>query len=199
MAGWNHDEEWHVSYPAGHQYEVAMERVLSIFRHPFGQSRMLVIGSPLAEAVALSGFGWHVRYLDIRVPPPMHGITILTGNVMAMLEVETASCEAVSSTCVLCHVGTGRYGDAVVQDGDLLMMREISRVLVPQGLAHLMVGPVGEPEPINAHIIHRLYQPGHIRRLATAVRLTIEEVVAVPIIMHELTTPDYLCATLRKS
>ena len=56
------------------------------------------------------------------------------------------------------HVGLGRYGDRLDPDGDLKAIRELQRVLAPNGNL-LFVVPVGKPKVMfNAHRIYSYNQ-----------------------------------------
>ena len=56
------------------------------------------------------------------------------------------------------HIGLGRYGDLVDYDGDLKAMRELRRVLKPNGNL-LFVVPVGKPKIMfNAHRVYSYEQ-----------------------------------------
>ncbi len=125
---------------------------------------LLVIGSPAPEVRRLRfDCDWEVTFLDWREPPDDPGIGgyVVIGDAMAM-PFDGASFDAVSSTCVMCHVGLGRYGDPVRINGDLEMMREISRVLKPGGKAAIMVGPALPNEILQESVVygnvHRIYR-----------------------------------------
>ena len=131
------DEPWHKLVPT---YQAAATWAC----HTLGlgnQRACLVIGSPLGEVSALQRDGWHVTYLDIRVPPAMPKVVIKQGDACRQ-PFDDASFDAISSTCVLCHVGTGRYGDALDADGPRQFVAECQRVLKPGGILVMMVGPV---------------------------------------------------------
>jgi SAM-dependent methyltransferase len=65
---------------------------------------------------------------------------------------------SVSCMHVVEHVGLGRYGDALDPDGDGKAMRELSRVVAPNGRL-LFVVPVGRPRIcFNAHRIYSYEQ-----------------------------------------
>lgn len=124
-----------------------------------GPGRLLVIGSPLGEARRLAAAGWTTHYLDWRPAPAMPGVTVHQGDARS-LPWPTGAFDAVASTCVLCHVGMGRYGDPVGPDGPGRMLREVYRVLAPGGRFALTVGPVtdGQPEERLEHRVTTLAQ-----------------------------------------
>ena len=73
------------------------------------------------------------------------------------------------------HVGLGRYGDPLDPDGDIKAMRELQRVVAPDG-SLLFVTPVGRPQiRFNAH---RIYAYDQIRDAFSELR--IEEFSLVP-------------------
>ncbi len=120
-----------------HWYVAAARFAVDNLGHGGARRKCLVIGSPLDEVRLLAGNGWRCTHLDWREHPS----TNIVGDATNMGMIQGESFEAVSSTCVLCHAGLGRYGDPVKENGDALMMAEIARVLKPGGAAVLMVGP----------------------------------------------------------
>ena len=134
------NEPWH---PTTGTYALAKDWALAMLGSGQGRS-CLVIGSPLAEAQALYERNWNVTYLDWRLPPlRFYDMPIFIGDVCAMTWPD-ASMDAISSTCVLCHVGMGRYGDPVREDAPFTMLKECARVLKPGGHLVMMAGPVEE-------------------------------------------------------
>ena len=72
-------------------------------------------------------------------------------------------------------VGLGRYGDPLDPDGDIKAMRELQRVVAPEG-SLLFVTPVGRPQiRFNAH---RIYAYEQIRDAFSELR--IEQFSLVP-------------------
>ena len=152
-------EPWELERPHGHFYAHGADfahRTLGDRR-----SRCLVIGSPLFEARELRAAGWDVTYLDIRKPPVEIGW--VEGDATA-IPFPSAYFDAISSSCVVCHVGLGRYGDPVADGSDARMLTEIARVLKPGGLAALTFGPIGEKDEVSG-ISHRLYTLAGARKL----------------------------------
>ena len=148
------DEAWESMPIPGHFYSFAALFALNELGAGNGRS-CLVIGSPLFEAVALQGVGWEVSYLDVRVPP-MNGRCVVGDAVKIPFASE--SFDAVSTTCVLCHVGLGRYGDPEVENGDVLALREIHRVMKPEAVAVVMFGPSFlQPVSYRMGTVHRVY------------------------------------------
>ena len=98
---------------------------------------VLDIGSPPFIVETLRASGLVVDQLDVRSGP-----TVTHQADATAMPFPDALFQAVTSTCVLCHVGLGRYGDAMVPDGPARMLAEIRRVLRPGGVCLLQVGPV---------------------------------------------------------
>lgn len=133
------DEPWHGLIPT---YQAACDWATGRLGTGHDQT-CLVIGSPLEEVRALACAGWHVTYFDWRVPPERCGAAMYQGDACAMPFVD-AMFDAISSTCVLCHVGMGRYGDPVGEHAPYRMLKECARVLKPGGQLVMMVGPMAE-------------------------------------------------------
>ena len=84
-------------------------------------------------------------------------LTSLSAN-LVNLPFANNSFESISCMHVVEHVGLGRYGDPIDYDGDLKAMRELHRVLKPNGNL-LFVVPVGKPKIMfNAHRIYSYEQ-----------------------------------------
>jgi len=173
-----------------------------------GNGSCLVVGSPIFEALDLQDAGWKVDYLDIRQPPP--SVHWIEGDVGTMPLPDSAY-DAVSSTCVLCHVGLGRYGDAINENADFAMMREIARVLKPGGLTALCAGPVADCQfTRRLGTMHRVYVRDDIDAMVAQAGLeTLEAAVwdtegarwrdtREPMARNVENIPDYLSMVLRK-
>ena len=163
------DEGWMLRpvSPSNH-YTAAVDFALRTLGPGSGR-RCLVIGSPLFEAWALQSTGWNVMYLDVRRPPLAAGKQVLGDAIQ--LPFASQSFDAVSTTCVLCHVGLGRYGDAVESNGDDLALGEIARVMRVKALAAIMFGP-SHPGIAVTYVLgstHRIYSPTQAVRQAIAV------------------------------
>lgn len=130
-----------------------------------GKKKCLVIGSPLPEIRALSSNGWRVSHVDVRTPPEETGDFVLCDATELVYPSETF--EAVSSTCVLCHAGLGRYGDPIKPNGDVLMLKEIARVLKPGGLAAITAGPSIDwlATSIIYGNVHRIYTLNDLKEM----------------------------------
>ena len=138
-----------------------------------GAGRCLVIGSPLFEAQELRAAGWDVTYLDVRQPPVEIGW--IPGDATRM-PFPDAHFDAVSTNCVLCHAGLGRYGDRLDEQGDERMLAEIHRVLKPGALAVVGFGPaVDNAMPILFAGNQRMYTLTEARAMARRARFGIVE------------------------
>lgn len=167
-------EKWK-SEIEGHWYQAAKDFAVEHLGQGFGRD-CLVIGSPRFELKALEDLGWKTYYNDVR-QPPFEVERFLQGD--ATTPQFAAACfEAVSSTCVLCHAGLGRYGDEVnLEHGDELMLREIYRILKPGGKAVLMFGPVSNiAKMIRRGTEHRIYTVPEAKRMLLAAGFEIGEV-----------------------
>lgn len=206
--GYTPDEPWTLTVKPGHQYAAAMEFITGTLGDGFGR-HVLVIGSPPAEAEALTTRGWRVTYVDWRVAPRgLRVVQRLQGSAL-QLPCDPKTFTALTSTCVLCHVGMGRYGDPMSPEGESRMLAECRRVLVPDGLAVLMVGPVYDgPCPLTIGTIHRVTTRAALCAMADARDFTVERLRTWrpnppqwlgrgAALTTDVTTPDYLCAILR--
>jgi len=204
------DEPWYADRAAaereGHVYAVFADFALETLGAGAGRS-CLVIGSPLFEALELHEAGWAVTYLDIRKPPL--ALRWVEGDATAM-PFGGARFDAVSSNCVLCHVGLGRYGDAKTQNGDFAMLHEIARVLRPGGTVAITVGPAADcGHTRRMGTIHRVYVPADVFAMVAAAGLELVHSRALnsrlgiwrsadEALTAEPHLPDYLTLQLRK-
>jgi SAM-dependent methyltransferase len=93
-----------------------------------------------------------VTFVDIRPPSlPLDGLTFKDGS-LNKLPFADGSLESVSSLCVVEHIGLGRYGDPLNCHGTEEAIRELQRVLKPNGKLYLSV-PVDRVNCVyfNAH------------------------------------------------
>lgn len=153
------DEPWRLPHNGPGWYAAAAAFACQYLSSGGGR-RCLVLGSPLAEADGLANLGWQVTYLDIRTPPrAIRGETVQADA--AALPFQDGTFAAVSSTCMLCHAGLGRYGDPIRPNGDLAVLREVARVLEPGGLAAVMAGPAlpSLKQSVLLGREHRVYSP----------------------------------------
>ena len=158
-------EPWHTQREAMHWYGGAADFALDALAH--GTGKCLVIGSPVFEAEELKALGWDVTYLDCR-PAPLPNSVL--ADATARLPFADGYFDAVSTTCVLCHAGLGRYGDQRIQNADSLILAQMFRVLRNGGIAAVTFGPVAEIlEPVyELGSVHRVYSHEHARAIAVA-------------------------------
>lgn len=202
------NETWTTALKPGHPYEAACQWAVETLGPGKGAS-VLVLGSPPAEAEALRAAGWAVTYADWRKPPRIVGVKVRSGvNAMAV-PFEDESFDALSSTCVLCHVGLGRYNDPIAEAGDIRMLDECRRVVKPGSLVALMAGPVWDgPAPVVQGITQRVTTVAECQMLAMGVGFEVQAVRlfrptlfrwldAREAITDDPDRPDYLCLSLR--
>lgn len=119
--------------------------------HPAWAARVLAekmpsehydIGSTLAFITMVSAF-LPVKFYDYR-PAPLTLSGLTCGRVdLFELPFDSNSIESLSCMHVVEHIGLERYGDSFNPKGDLIAMKELSRVLKPGG--HLLFAvPMGE-------------------------------------------------------
>ncbi len=144
--------------------------------------RVLVIGSPLTEVRRFIAAGWRVLHCDIRKPPET--LDVFIQEDATILPLADNCVDAVSSTCVLCHAGLGRYGDRKTPNGDLKMLRQIVRVLKPGRKAAIMVGPALPEHVLKQSVVygnvHRIYTLRDVREMAEQVGLEYVTAEAFP-------------------
>lgn len=168
------NEQWNVGNRTGHWYTASTE----FAKHQLGDGNgrsCLVIGSPIFEALSLRKQGWDVTYFDIRIPPEQP-FKAIQGDA-ADMQLPDASFDAVSSACVLTHVGTGRYGDGLDRGhGDEKMLAHVVRVMKPDAVAALTFGAVADlPKMVRRGATHRIYTVPECRRMLAAAGLKIAE------------------------
>ncbi|MBO9673046.1 MAG: DUF268 domain-containing protein [Sphingobacteriaceae bacterium] len=73
---------------------------------------------------------------------------------LTALPFASGSVPSISCMHTIEHIGLGRYGDPLDYDGDLKAIKELKRVLAPNGNL-LMVVPIGKPK--IAYNAHRIY------------------------------------------
>lgn len=166
------NEQWNVGNRTGHWYAASTEFAREHLGLGNGRT-CLVIGSPIFEAKELRRRGWDVTYLDIREPPPVQ-FKVVRGDA-AEMTFPDESFDAVSSSCVLTHVGTGRYGDGLDREhGDEKMLAHVARVMKPGAKATLTFGAVADlPKMVRRGATHRIYTIAECQRMMDAARLQI--------------------------
>jgi SAM-dependent methyltransferase len=111
------------------------------------------VGSNIVFAGMLTALT-RVVFMDIRpLTVNLDRFTSLSGSILA-LPLADNSVTSLSCLHVAEHIGLGRYGDSLDTRGTAKAIRELVRVLAPQGHLYFSV-PVGKPRLcFNAHRIH---------------------------------------------
>lgn len=111
------------------------------------------ISSTLYFSTILSAFV-PVRFYDYR-PANIKLDNLHVGKAdLLSLPFANNSIESLSCMHTIEHIGLGRYGDPIDPDGDLKAIKELKRVLAPNG-NFLFVVPIGQPMIcFNAHRIY---------------------------------------------
>ena len=134
--------------------------------HPAWAARVLAkirpqhhvdISSTLHFCTLVSAF-IPVRFYDYR--PADLRLENLTSDRADLMKLpfDDASVSSLSCMHVIEHIGLGRYGDTIDPQGDVKAMRELARVLAPNGNL-LFVTPVGKPViHFNAHRVYSYSQ-----------------------------------------
>jgi hypothetical protein len=115
------------------------------------------IGSSLFFISVISAFV-RIRFYDYR-PAELYLDNLECGSAdLTKLPFKDKTIDSLSCMHVVEHIGLGRYGDALDSEGDVKAMRELQRVLKPNGNL-LFVVPVGVPRVMfNAHRISLVSQ-----------------------------------------
>lgn len=108
-------------------------------------SRHLDIGSRVDGFIAHLLVFRHVEIVDIRSLESFDDKVIFQiGNAMDLSNFEDNSIESISSLHAIEHFGLGRYGDNLDPDGHIKALREIQRILKPNGKCYISF-PAGNP------------------------------------------------------
>lgn len=189
------NEGWTLERPLSRRktYAVAADFAVEYLGSGGGRS-CLVIGSPIYEASLLGERGWDVTFLDVR-DPPRHQIKKFIQSDASAMPIQSESFDAISTTCVLAHIGLGRYGDPLT-GSDELAMGEMHRVLRPSGAAAVTFGNVTDGEgTIRIGTCHRIYTLESARLLASQFQIERESVWNSGDTLEE---NDYISMGLRK-
>lgn len=116
-----------------------------------------------------------VEFYDYR-PANIRLSNYITGSAdLTNLHFESGSVNSLSCMHTVEHIGLGRYGDPIDSEGDIKAIKELQRVLMPNGNL-LFVVPIGKPRiEFNAH---RVYSYDTIISLFN--ELTLKEFSLIP-------------------
>jgi SAM-dependent methyltransferase len=169
-------EGWTLERPLSRRKTYAIAADFAVEYLGSGNGRnCLVIGSPIYEASLLGAHGWDVTFMDVR-DPPRHQISKFIQSDASKMPLSSDSFDAISTTCVLSHIGLGRYGDPLT-GSDELAMGEMHRVLKPSGKAAVTFGNVTDgDETIRIGTCHRIYTAKSARLLAAQFEIEKESV-----------------------
>lgn len=175
-------------YQAGTIYTVGKLRLM-----PRTRLKVLDVGSPIEQNLAVAALdGVELTVVDVRPSwrPDILPFQSLQASVTTM-PLEDGVADVITSNCVLCHVGDGRYGDAFDVDGDVKMLRECKRVLKKGGLMIIGVGPVHKTANILFNV-HRVYSPEWLTKLFTWAGLRATDMLAYDLFTGSWITMDLL-------
>jgi SAM-dependent methyltransferase len=123
----------------------------------------------------IDGFVAHVltfmpiTVVDIRpLTSDVEGLHFVQGNLTA-LDMPSNSVQSLSSLHAIEHVGLGRYGDPLDPDGWKKALRELARVLAPDGRLYLSV-PICDPPRVQFNA-DRILSPADVLAAAGNLRL----------------------------
>jgi SAM-dependent methyltransferase len=144
------------------------------------------IGSDVRMINVMSAFV-PVEFLDYRpLQVSLSGLTCGKEDLVALSR-HTASILSLSCLHVVEHVGLGRYGDMLDPNGSRKALRELQRVLAPDGRLYLSL-PVGrERVCFNAH---RVFDPHSVIDLMSSLHLIEFSLVDDRGDFHENVSPD---------
>lgn len=130
------------------------------------------IGSRVDGFVANVASFRTIEVFDIRpITSVISGIIFRSANLMNSSDEIVDYCDSVSCLHALEHFGLGRYGDPIDPLGHVLGLKNIAKIVQPQGLLYLSV-PVGISRvEFNAH---RVLNPCNIVQLAEVEGLWLE-------------------------
>ena len=134
---------------------------------------LMDIGSDRHFVIGLLGH-FQVTTVDVRERSPMSDNEIAMTCDARSLKLPDGSFDACTSLCVLEHIGLGRYGDELDEQGDCKALKEMVRVLKPGG--HLIFSTtITRDKPQIAFNAHRIYGHDMIKNMCLNAGLTLEE------------------------
>lgn len=170
------DEAWTLRRPTGdgrRMYAAAADFMLENLGQGNGRS-LLMVGCPIFAAREMMERGWDLTYLDVRRPPVKFQNFIK--SCASQIPCDDEAFDALTSSCVLSHVGMGRYGDPLVEHGDELALAQMARVLKPGAQAAIMFGNVASiPKTVRLGTCHRIYAMQDVRTMLAALPFEVEK------------------------
>ncbi len=136
---------------------------------PEGSGRALDYGCGRSWMPLLAArHGYTVRAVDVYDPksPYKHPDLVFT------YELSSLPNELITLCSVVEHIGLGRYGDPLEEDGDLRVMSELRNLLSSTGIMLLTI-PTGKDKVVSG--VHRVYGPIRLPRLLEGWRIIREE------------------------
>lgn len=117
---------------------------------------------------------FQVTTIDVRERTPMSDNEIAITCDARSLKLHDGSFDACTSLCALEHIGLGRYGDELDDQGDCKALKEMVRVLKPGGRL-IFSTTITRGKPQIAFNAHRIYSHDMIKNMCSNVGLTLEE------------------------
>jgi hypothetical protein len=169
-----YDKTEYTSFDRQYVYHTAWAaRVLSVTQ----PETHVDISSSLYFCAMVSAF-IPVKFYDYRPANlSLSGLEEYSSNLLH-LDFADNSISSLSCMHTIEHIGLGRYGDKLNYDGDIKAMKELSRVLAPNGDL-LIVVPIGKKNKLcfNAH---RIYTKEQILSIFAKLGVQLKEFVLIP-------------------
>lgn len=99
-----------------------------------------------------------IRTIDVVLP----NLSFLAADILH-LPFGDNSIESVSSICVVEHIGLGRYGDAINENGSEQAIKELIRVTKPNG--HIVISVPIDNKSVIYFNAHRAFTPAYLNTL----------------------------------
>lgn len=171
--GWTLSEDL-ICSPMEHPYSYKdHECLFASSRVPLTDDMTLLdVGSYQQFVIGLSA-AWKVTHLDARpAPAHLHSSSLLrvTGQAQNMQQFDDCSFSIVTSLSAIEHFGLGRYGDQLCLNADALAVKEMIRVLQPEGSLILTTTCTAGPKTL-VFDAHRVYNTSAIMELTEGLKL----------------------------
>lgn len=126
------------------------------------EAKILDLGcSESILSIEMASLGYKVIGIDFREYPYYHpNFNFIKGDILN-LPFSAQEYDAVFSISTIEHIGIGSYKDPLNEDGDILVINQIKRVLKKNGLFVLTI-PFGPPQ-VNSHC--RIYDKDRVDKL----------------------------------